>query len=44
MSKSLETIDGNQNTVTCAKYLDNGERLLTGSLDMQLKIYKTDNF
>ena len=30
--------------MTCVKFLFNGDRFLTSSLDQSLKIYKTDSF
>lgn len=34
----------NKKTVTSVKFLQNGERLITGSLDQQLKIFELENF
>ncbi|EGR27969.1 U3 small nucleolar protein, putative [Ichthyophthirius multifiliis] len=42
--KSIEQMNNNQKTVTSARYIGNGDRLMVGSVDQSMKIYRTDTY
>ncbi|EAR85061.1 U3 small nucleolar RNA-associated protein, putative (macronuclear) [Tetrahymena thermophila SB210] len=41
---AIETLNHNLKTITCAKFISNGDRLITSSIDQSMKIYRTDTY
>jgi len=42
--KLLHTLSNHQKTITCLSFDGTGQRLLSGSLDHQIKIYNTSDY
>ncbi|KAL4490288.1 hypothetical protein ABPG72_004327 [Tetrahymena utriculariae] len=41
---AIDKLNHNLKTLTCGKYISNGDRLITSSIDQSMKIYRTDTY